>query len=464
MKYFRLLLISLLLSTVAFCQQSDSALRGVSGKDRNGRNSNGGLPTLSAAEHLQRGQTYFDNRQFPEAREHFKKIFDNYPNDPAMSTALFLTGRSYYWEREYAKAIPYLDRVAREYPQTKDGREGLNFKGACNVRLGNNDEAARVYEQYVLAYPTGERIESAHLNIIDALREAGRFDEANTWVDKARTRFAGTPTETNALQGRLRIYIYRGMWPEAEAAASLMLLQSKFGGSMTSADEVKYLRALALENAGKRAEAISVYRSIRPASYYGGIAAAKLTTEKSKSPQKGTNLVIGTGSSTARMEDFPAPFRTEVLQEASKRNLDPRFILAIMKQESAFRPDVKSPSAARGLLQLTIDTALKYNQKAGYPAIQPDDLYVPRTNIAIGCEYIAALRDEFGGLNEAIAASYNGGEDNAARWLNRSKPKEPGIFTAEIGFAETKSYVFNVMTNYRSYRELYDENLSLNRK
>jgi soluble lytic murein transglycosylase-like protein len=44
-----------------------------------------------------------------------------------------------------------------------------------------------------------------------------------------------------------------------------------------------------------------------------------------------------------------------------------------------------------------------------------------RTNIAIGCEYIAALRDKFGGLNEAIAASYNGGEDNAARWLNRSK-------------------------------------------
>ena len=31
-----------------------------------------------------------------------------------MSGALFMTGRSYYWEREYARAIPYLDRVARE--------------------------------------------------------------------------------------------------------------------------------------------------------------------------------------------------------------------------------------------------------------------------------------------------------------------------------------------------------------
>ena len=157
--------------------------------------------------------------------------------------------------------------------------------------------------------------------------------------------------------------------------------------------------------------------------------------------------------------DYPVVFRDEVLSAAKSRKIDPRFVLAIMKQESTFKPGAKSPSAARGLLQLVFDTALKYNVKAGYPNLHPDDLYNPRTNVTIGCEYIAALKDEFGGLYEAIAASYNGGEDNAARWLNRSKPKEPGIFAAEVGFAETKNYVFKVMNNYRNYRELYDENL-----
>ena len=62
-------------------------------------------------------------------------------------------------------------------------------------------------------------------------------------------------------------------------------------------------------------------------------------------------------------------------------------------------------------------------------------------------------------LYEAIAASYNGGEDNAERWLARSEPKEAGIFASEIGFAETKNYVFKVMNNYRAYRELYDAQL-----
>jgi soluble lytic murein transglycosylase len=110
-------------------------------------------------------------------------------------------------------------------------------------------------------------------------------------------------------------------------------------------------------------------------------------------------------------------------------------------------------------LQLVFDTAIKYNKKAGYPNLHPDDLYSPAANIAIGSDYMGDLKNQFSGLYEAIAASYNGGEDNAARWLARSKPKEAGIFAAEVGFAESKAYVFKVMNNYRVYRTLYTEDL-----
>ncbi len=447
--------ISFFLSIPVMPQASDAMLRNIVEKDKTSRDPSGKLNTLTAAEHIMRGQTYYDNRQFPQSREHFQKVFENYPNDPLMSTALFLTGRSYYWEREYARAIPFLDRATREYPATKDGREGLYFKGACNVRIGKNGEAAAIYEQYTVMYPTAERVEGAYLNMIDALREAGRYDEANTWIDKAVQRFSGMPTEASAMHARLRMDIYRGRWAEAVTTADTMLAQPKFTASMTSSDEVKFLKAFAMDKSGKRGDAIAVYSAIpsSSSSYYSGLAADRLAAAGSR--------VKPTTQVTSKLtQDFPAAFRTEVLQYSKAKKLDPRFVLAIMKQESTFRPGVKSPSAARGLLQLVMDTALKYNKKAGFPNLQPDDLYQPRINIAIGCEYIAALRDQFGGLNEAIAASYNGGEDNAARWLNRSKPKEPGIFAAEVGFAETKNYVFKVMTNYRIYKDLYDENLN----
>ena len=54
---------------------------------------------------------------------------------------------------------------------------------------------------------------------------------------------------------------------------------------------------------------------------------------------------------------YPAPYRQTIVRAAKARRLDPRFILAIIRQESVFRPLAKSPAGARGLLQLTIDAA-----------------------------------------------------------------------------------------------------------
>jgi soluble lytic murein transglycosylase len=153
-------------------------------------------------------------------------------------------------------------------------------------------------------------------------------------------------------------------------------------------------------------------------------------------------------------------FASQVVKHAKKQKIDPRFVLAIMKQESSFRSNAKSPAGARGLIQLVFDTAIKYKDEAGYRNLSPDDLYSPEINVAIGSIYIRELKNEFDGMYEAIAASYNAGEDNSARWLSRTRPREPGVFAAEVGFAETKNYVFKVMNNYRVYRELYDENLN----
>lgn len=440
--------------SVSMQTSPDSSLRGVTARDEQNRDKSGKLITLAAAEHISRGFVYLDNRHFPEAREHFQKIFDVYPSDPLLPRALFGMGRALMWERKYLSAIPFFSRVSAEFPETKDGREGLAFMGACHIRIGKNEEAARIYERYTTGYPTGERIDSAHLNIIDALREAGKYNDALAWVEKTRLRFANTPTAVNAMQARVRMEIFRQNWPGAVTAADDLLKAPSFVDSMTTAGEIKYLKAIALENAGKKADAAAVYSSIPDTngSYWGGLASDRLNL---------TSRIKRTAQISAKSAtDFPVMYRSELLQYAKPRGIDPRFLLAIMKQESSFKPNAKSPAAARGLLQLVYDTATKYSARAGFPDFAPDDLYKPSVNIAIGCEYIAALNLQFGGLYEAIAASYNGGEDNAARWLNRTKPTDPGIFTSEIGFAETKDYVQKVMSNYRIYRSLYDENLN----
>ena len=130
-----------------------------------------------------------------------------------------------------------------------------------------------------------------------------------------------------------------------------------------------------------------------------------------------------------------------------------------MRQESGFRPRAKSPAAARGLLQLTIETATKYAAHVGLNNLQDEDLYRPETSILLGSEYIAELSRMFPDSPEAIVASYNGGEDSVARWIKRARQHDPGVFTAEVGFDETKAYVNKVMANYRAYKQLYTADL-----
>jgi soluble lytic murein transglycosylase len=457
-KFAFLAIFASLLTFSSFGQKyNDASLSKVIGDDQSSRNSNKVLPVLPVGTHLYRAEVYMANRHFPEAREHWQKVLENYSTDSNVPSVLFGMGRSYMWERNYASAVVWFDRLFRDFTNTAHGRNGLNFKASSYVRWGKSAEAAETYKQYVVMFPYGEKIDSAYLNIIDALRELGKYDEANEWVDRTVARFKGLPVEVNALHAKLRMEIRRTNWKSAVETADTLLAIGYFSDSMAWTDEVKYLKAYALEKSGKMPDAKIAYLAIPDGatSYYGGLATERLDRLGLKEVAKERAASISKGLSSK----YPIKFRSELLKYSRIRKVDPRFLLAVMMQESGFRVNAKSPAAARGLLQLVFDTAIKYNKNAGFPNLQPDDLYIPATNIAIGSLYISDLKNEFGGLYEAIAASYNGGEDNAARWLSRTDPKDPGVFASEVGFKESKDYVFKVMSNYRVYRELYTENL-----
>jgi soluble lytic murein transglycosylase len=441
---------------------SDNSLEAVKASDRMDRTAKAKTVQLSVAEHMRRAGIYLANRAFAAAREHWQAVIDAYPNDSNIPTALYGMARSYYQERRYDDARQLYERVARDYPQTKEGREGLNFSASSLLRMGKGAEAAARYQEYITKYPTGERIDSAHLNVIDGYRDAGNFPAAINWIERTRQKFAGTATETNAIFARLRVDIMAADWDHALQTADELMRKPFLPGVNTSTDELLYLKAHILERAGKTEEATRFYSMIPENSYYGNLATARMAASADPNARRNAaERAKSVHASVVRVDDeYPAPYRFQVVKEAQSRNLDPRLVLAIMKQESQFKPTAKSPSAARGLLQLTIDAAKKYADRAGMKNLSEDALYRPDVSIAVGCEYLSELSRMFAGLPEAIVASYNGGEDNVARWLARTNQRDPGVFAAEVGFTETKNYVFKVMSNYRAYQELYDAKLN----
>ncbi len=156
---------------------------------------------------------------------------------------------------------------------------------------------------------------------------------------------------------------------------------------------------------------------------------------------------------------YPTPYSDSLLQFAPPKNVDPRFVLSIMRQESRYRAEVKSYAAARGLMQFISTTSNQIAQELNRENFKQDELYNPPTAILFGSQYLSNLFKEFPNQSAAVAASYNGGEDNMTRWLARSKSDNPDRYVPEIVYSQSKDYVYRVMTNYRVYQMFYDENL-----
>lgn len=151
---------------------------------------------------------------------------------------------------------------------------------------------------------------------------------------------------------------------------------------------------------------------------------------------------------------YPAPYHYLLQKHAVPRNVDPYFVLSIMRQESRFRPNVKSPAAARGLLQFIAATSSQIADQLHLTDFEQEDLYEPNQAILIGSQYMQNLFTEFG-TSQAVAASYNGGEPHVRRCLARARSTEVDRFVIEIGKRETKDYVFKVLNNLAAYHALY---------
>jgi soluble lytic murein transglycosylase len=159
---------------------------------------------------------------------------------------------------------------------------------------------------------------------------------------------------------------------------------------------------------------------------------------------------------------YPVPYRESLRKHASARAVDPRFVISIARQESRFQQDAKSVAAARGLMQFIPDTSNQIAAQLGIKDFSQDRLYNPDMAILFGSEYLANLFKQFPVQPQAVAAAYNSGPENVTRWIARSRSSEPDRYVPELGFSQTKDYVYKVMTNFWIYQKLYDEKLNRN--
>lgn len=137
--------------------------------------------------------------------------------------------------------------------------------------------------------------------------------------------------------------------------------------------------------------------------------------------------------------------------------VDQALMHAIMRQESAFKPRVKSRAGARGLMQLMPNTAKFIRNKQNRPVYSRNALLNPSVNMGLGQDYLQYLMAKLDGNIIKVVASYNAGPGNVNKWIKKDIGKgDPILFIESIPFLETRKYVKYVLSNWWMYQDRYN--------
>ena len=126
----------------------------------------------------------------------------------------------------------------------------------------------------------------------------------------------------------------------------------------------------------------------------------------------------------------PTSYDRLIRRTASRHQVDPALIKAVMHIESGFNPHAVSDKGAQGLMQVMPETGQRYGA---------DDLFDPVQNVTAGVMYLKDLQKLFKNNTRLVLAAYNAGENAVLRY----KGVPP--------YDETRGYVVKVMKMHRSY-------------
>ncbi len=162
------------------------------------------------------------------------------------------------------------------------------------------------------------------------------------------------------------------------------------------------------------------------------------------------------------VQELTLPLRHEdiIRQQAADKHVPPDLIAGVIYAESRFS-DQTSHAGARGLMQITPDTADAIALRTGGVNFHQEDLADPQINISYGTWYLRNLLDRYGDNVVLALAAYNAGQGNVDIWIAQARAHGQPLTIEAIPFAETRAYVESVLKARADYRAKYPRELGL---
>ena len=446
---------------------------------RSGRNreAKAELSTLAGATPEQNAQRLYilgevawasdENQLFYELVDQLRQMA---PTSSWLESALLSVANLHLVHHEYDQALDAFRELQQRFP--KGSRASYaHWKAAwLTLRMGRNDEAKKLFEEQIAAYPGGNEANAA-------LYWRARLAEEDNDAAMARAFY-------KKLSDRYRNYYYaelarerlKKLPPGSDPPGEYPLLDRipplEHGEKITLAeappDDLHYQKAKLLGNGGLIDLAVRELDK-----------AAVDDQDKSWAPAETAQLYSDTGHYDRAIEVmkrsvpsyfavdiptlpreywdalFPRPFWPDLKRFSVANGLDPYLVASLIRQESEFNPAAVSRANAVGLMQLLPRTGKLVAHQVAMKRYNPSQLYTAPVNLELGTRYFRGMVDKFGGSFEQALAAYNAGSDRVEEWMGQGKYRDAAEFVESIPFTETREYVQAIMRNASVYRQLY---------
>jgi soluble lytic murein transglycosylase len=397
-----------------------------------------------------------------------QQMVQRFPASSWLHEALYSAGNAAWLKQDAPEAIRYYTTLVNLFPNGTYAPSSHWRAVWMNYRLRNYSDASRLFDEQLTRYSGG-------LEIPAALYWRARIyeDQEHNYAQAENYYRTLTQCYTNyyyAILARQRLTALSAQSPTQTTppAAPLAFVKLPHPPALSDAlpeDDEHLEKARLLANAALN-EYIPAEIQLSAGSATWGIYAQAQLYASFNEDYRALQEIKKAGSSffSVPIQDvplsywhllFPLPYWSDLYADATRNNLDPYLVAALIRQESEFNPGIISHADAYGLMQLLPSVGRQLARKDGVRRLDPSQLLQPTINLRYGSVYLRSDLDHYSNQPELALAAYNAGDTIVHDWQAAGNFKDLPEFVESIPYTETRDYVQAVLRNQEMYHQLY---------
>lgn len=386
------------------------------------------------------------------ARELFAELDKKWQKQPAGDEGAFFAGWLDLQSGRFEQAVKTFALYEQRYPRSRRRDDGMWFRALALLRLEKYAEAREELSRLVSSFPRSSLVPQARYWMARSHELGGAAAEVT--VPAYEAVITESPASFYALLATERLSALGHAPPvpfpappqqltvERPEELELAVALSQAGLFPDAAEEVDS-RASRIRSSEQAMPFVHALLQLGEYGHAYRVAARHLW-----------GRAFGARAPEALAAFYPKAFASAVEAAATRHEVEKHLVWAIMRRESAFRPEVASFADARGLMQIIPPTGRAIAEKLSEPKPNPAELFAPDLNIRYGAWYLSQLMKRFAHPVLA-AAAYNAGPKAVAKWAKEKGELPLDLFVEEIPFKETRGYVKQVVADLYLYRAFY---------